>query len=82
MPPKRKKAKVVAAPSDTCVCGANCSSTDAYLPGYLFLVLGVVTVPINLGLIPGLEAGLAWPLVFFVVSAIAFAKVALCRGKN
>ncbi len=83
MPPKRKSSKPVSKPSKGgCSCGGSCESENAYLPGYLFLLLGAATVPVNLGMLPGLEAAMAWPVLFLIIGVVAFARVALCRGKS
>ncbi len=83
MPSKRKTAAKPNRPlpenNKSCVCGGDCHSGDAYLPGYLFLLLGIVSLPINMGMIPGLEGALVWPVLFVVIAAVAFARVALCR---
>jgi hypothetical protein len=77
MPPK-KKSKKQPAPRD-CPCKGSCRSDDAYLPAYALLALGVLGVPVSLGVVPGVSS-VALPLLLVIGAAVAFARVKACRS--
>jgi hypothetical protein len=81
MPPRKKaKSKDSAAASRKgCVCGHSCHEDDAHLPGLLLLGLGLVALPINLGLVSGMEWALAWPLLIVFVGIVLALRVNICR---
>ncbi|MBU0532248.1 hypothetical protein KKB44_02020 [Candidatus Micrarchaeota archaeon] len=74
MPP-RKKSKKVAKPSPKC-CGEN-----PHLPGYLLIAFGLLALPLNFGLIPGLEWAKAWPLLLVLFGIAMVVKTVLAKGR-
>ncbi|MCI0504043.1 hypothetical protein L0Y65_05020 [Candidatus Micrarchaeota archaeon] len=79
MPPKKKAKKVQMKGSPGCRCGSNCHEDDAHLPGLLLAALGLLALPINFGLIPGMEWALAWPLLIVFVGVVLALRVNICR---
>ncbi len=53
----------------------------AHLPGYLLIAFGLLTLPVNFGLVGGLEWAKAWPLLLVVFGFVLIAKVSLCRRR-
>jgi LiaI-LiaF-like transmembrane region len=81
MPPKKKPSK--SEPSKRgCVCGSDCHTQDSHLPGLLLVAFGLLALPVNFGLIPGMEWALAWPLLIVLVGAVLVVKVGICRGSS
>jgi hypothetical protein len=78
MPRKSKSTKK----ERLCVCGSDCHDTHSHLPGLLLSALGLLALPINFGLIPGMEWALAWPLLLVLVGAVMVAKVAICKSSS
>jgi hypothetical protein len=67
MPPrKRKKTSSRKAPKR--------SKENPHLPGYLLIAWGLMTLPLNFGLVPGLEWAKAWPLILVLFGIIFIVK--------
>jgi len=75
MPPRKKTIS-------RCFCGDNCHEKHSHLPGLLLAGLGLVALPLNFGLVAGLEWARAWPLVLVLIGTILVAKVGICRSKS
>ncbi len=79
MPPKKKAKNVQSKGQRTCRCGSNCHEEDAHLPGLLLAALGLLALPINFGLIPGMEWALAWPVLIVFIGIVLALRVNICR---
>lgn len=75
MPKKTKKAK----PSRKCVCGDGCHDHGSWLPGYLLMGFGALALPINFGLMEGMEWAKAWPVLLVLAGLALVVKIELCR---
>lgn len=82
MPPRKKKSKPVAAMKKGCMCGSDCHEEHSHLPGFLLAALGLLALPINFGMIPGLEWALAWPLLIVFVGLVLALRVNICRAQS
>jgi hypothetical protein len=80
--PPTVKEPASAASSKGCRCGDNCHEDHSHLPGYLLIAFGLLALPINFGLISGLEWAKAWPLLLVLVGATLVAKVTLCKAQS
>lgn len=78
---KTKAAKPKTA-SKNCICGSECYDKHANLPGYILIALGLVAIPLNLGMMGGFDLAKAWPLLFVLFGFVLLAKVQLCRHKS
>ncbi len=82
---RRKKSKVksekTAKASAKCLCG-ECTEPHAKLPGYLLIAFGLLTLPVNFGLVPELEWARAWPLLLVMFGFVLLAKVVICKAKS
>jgi hypothetical protein len=81
---KRRRTKKPKAEESTiyrCICG-ECGDPHAHLPAYLLIAFGLMTLPINFGLIGGLEFAKAWPLLLVMIGFVLLVKVQLCRLKG
>ena len=76
------KAKSSKSPSKCKVCGGDCHDPHARLPGYLLIAAGLLAVPLNFGLIGGLEFAKAWPLLLVLFGFAVLVKVELCRSRS
>jgi len=76
-----KKKKSVKS-SKKCMCGDDCHAIDSWLPGYLLMGFGLLALPINFGILEGMEWAKAWPLMLVLVGAALVVKIELCRGKS
>ena len=65
-----------------CICGGDCHDPHANLPGYILISLGVIAIPLNLGMVGGFELARAWPLLFVLFGFVLLAKVQFCRKKS
>jgi hypothetical protein len=81
MPPKKKK-KASSAKRMSCVCGSDCHDEHSHLPGLLLAALGLLALPINFGLIPGMEWALAWPLLIVFLGIVLALRVSICRSQS
>ncbi len=77
---KRKKTKTKKSSALKCACG-ECVDPHARLPAYLLIAFGLMTLPINFGMIDGLEFAKAWPLLLVMIGCVLLAKVQLCKVK-
>lgn len=66
----------------SCICGSECYDKHANLPGYILIALGLVAIPLNLGMMGGFDLARAWPLLFVLFGFVLLAKVQLCRHKS
>lgn len=66
----------------SCACGDNCHEEHSHLPGLLIAGLGLIALPLNFGLISGLEWARAWPLLLVVIGVIMAVKVTICRSRS
>ena len=82
MPPRKKRKKTETSVRSSCICGDNCHENHSHLPGLLLMGAGLVALPLNFGLIAGLEWARAWPLVIVLIGAVMVAKVGICRSKS
>jgi len=80
--PKLKSAPKARTTSKKCICGSECHDAHANLPGYLLIALGMLAIPLNLGMIGGFEFAKAWPLLLVLFGFVLLAKVQLCRHKS
>jgi hypothetical protein len=80
MPPKKKSAKKES--RNICLCGDNCHDEHAHLPGLLLAALGLLALPLNFGLIPGVEWAQAWPVLMVCIGMVLALKVSICRIKS
>ncbi len=80
MAAKSTKKKVSASSSKSC-CSCSCCNDNnhAHLPGSLLIGLGLVTLPLNFGLIPGLEFAKAWPLLMVLFGFVLIVKEPLSK---
>jgi len=53
----------------------------AKLPAYLLIAFGLLALPLNFGLIDGLEFAKAWPLLLIMFGFVLLAKVYICKVK-
>lgn len=53
----------------------------AHLPGYLLIAFGLLALPLNFGLLGGMEWVKAWPLLLVLFGFSILAKVAICRSR-
>jgi hypothetical protein len=81
MPPKKKSVKKESV-NKNCICGSDCHDQDSHLPGLLLVALGLLALPINFGMIPGMQSALAWPLLIVLVGAVLVVKVGICRSAS
>lgn len=82
MPPKKKSKNVATKVQKGCTCGSSCHEDDAHLPGFLLAAIGLLALPINFGLIPGMEWALAWPLLIVFIGLVLVLRVNICRTQN
>ena len=75
-------AKKKPAPSKTCICGGECKTNHPRLSGYLLIAFGLLALPINFGLLSGLEWAKAWPLILVLIGAVMIIKVTVCQMKS
>ncbi len=68
--------------SKKCLCGGDCHASDAWLPGYLLIGFGLLAVPINLGLIGGMDWAKGWPLLLALIGVVLVVKLELCRSRS
>ncbi len=80
MPPRKKKPSPAKAPQKGCVCGSNCHEEHSHLPGLLLAAFGLLALPLNFGMIPGLEWALAWPVFLVVLGVVMALRVSICRS--
>jgi hypothetical protein len=66
----------------SCVCGSDCHDEHSHLPGLLLAALGLLALPINFGLIPGMEWALAWPLLIVFLGIVLALRVSICRSQS
>jgi hypothetical protein len=78
MPPRKKSVKE----KKSCVCGDNCHEQDSHLPGLLLMALSLVALPINLGLVPGMEWAVGWPVLGLLLGVALVAKVMICKSSS
>lgn len=52
---------------------------DLHIPGALLIAFGLMLLPANYDLIPGLEPLKAWPLLFVLFGFVLFAKSTLSK---
>ena len=76
---KAPKKKTV---SNGCICGGECNDPHANLPGYILIALGIIAIPLNFGMVGGLDFTRAWPLLFVLFGFVLLAKVQFCRKKS
>jgi len=82
MPPKKKAKNVQMKGPKACACGSNCHENDAHLPGILIAALGLLALPLNFGLIPGMEWALAWPVLIVFIGIVLALRVNICRTQS
>ena len=84
MPPRKKKKRSVAKkqPRKSCSCGDQCHEEHSHLPGYLLIAFGLLALPVNFGLIPGMDWLKSWPLLLVLFGVTMVAKVAICRSRS
>lgn len=88
MPVKRSKIKKVdnvassISKSDGCMCGHDCTSTNAPLGGLLIAAFGLLALQINFGLMPNLEWAKAWPLLLVLIGAVIMVKSGICQSRS
>lgn len=77
MPPRKKAPKE----ARSCACGDNCNEEHSHLPGLLLAGLGIVALPLNFGMVAGVEWARAWPVLLVLAGFVLVAKVAICRNR-
>ena len=60
---------------------ARVHKENPHLPGYLLIALGLLALPINFGLLPGLEWAKAWPLLVVLFGIVFLVKTELAKGR-
>lgn len=78
-PSRKKKADLPAGSSKGCMCGGDCHDPHSALPGYYLIALGLMAVPLNLGMLPGMEWAKAWPLLFSLFGFVLVVKSLVCK---
>lgn len=81
MPPRKRK-KPSNAKRIGCVCGSGCHDEHSHLPGLLLAAFGLLALPVNFGLIPGMEWALAWPLLIVFIGIVLALRVNICRSSS
>ncbi len=76
---KKKKAANF---SKNCACGGDCHAIDSWLPGYLLIGFGSLALPLNFGVLEGLEPLKAWPVLMVLAGVVLVVKIELCRSKS
>lgn len=82
MPPRKKSSKKISVDNAICVCGGNCHDEHSHLPGLLLTAAGLVALPLNFGMVAGLEWAQAWPLALVVLGIILSVKVLICKNRS
>ncbi|MDD5339750.1 MAG: DUF5668 domain-containing protein [Candidatus ainarchaeum sp.] len=77
----KKKVNAVKS-SDNCMCGDGCHAMDSWLPAYLLICFGALALPINFGVLQGLEVLKAWPVLMILVGIVLVVKIELCRSRS
>jgi hypothetical protein len=77
----KKKGKAVKS-SDDCMCGDGCHAMDSWLPGYLLIGFGVLALPLNFGVLQGMEVLRAWPVLMILIGIVLVVKIELCRSRS
>jgi hypothetical protein len=76
MPPRKKRRK-----ASTRTTRASRYEENPHLPGYLLIAFGLLALPINFGLLPGLEWLKAWPLLLVLFGFAHLTKTFLSKGR-
>ncbi len=66
----------------SCMCGSNCHEEHSHLPGLLLAAFGLLALPVNFGLIPGMEWALAWPVLIVFIGVVLALRVNICRTQS
>jgi len=74
--------KKIAKPAKKCFCGDDCHAFDAWLPGFLLTCLSLIALPLNFGLVDGMDWAKAWPLIPAIIGIVLVVKVELCRSRQ
>lgn len=75
MPPRKRSKKRVARKA------LSREEENPHLPGYLLIAFGLITLPLNFGLVPGLEWAKAWPLMLVLLGITYVSKTVLAKGR-
>ncbi|MBD3210502.1 hypothetical protein GF318_03925 [Candidatus Micrarchaeota archaeon] len=78
MPPKKKRKK--SAPKKSTKTARQKEVENPHLPGYLLIAFGMLTLPLNFGLLPGLEWMKAWPLLLVLFGVAHITKEMIAKG--
>lgn len=76
MPPKKSKKKPAMPGNEL-----GNQKENPHLPGMLLIAYGLLALPLNLDLIPGLEWAKAWPLVLALFGVVLVVKEMLSPSK-
>lgn len=52
---------------------------DLHIPGAILIAFGLMLLPVNYDLVPGLEPLKAWPLLFVLFGFVLFVKSTLSK---
>ena len=73
MPPRKKKKKTVVK--------TRKKEENMHLPGFLMIAFGLLALPLNFGLIVGIEWAKAWPLLLVLFGVAHVVKTILSEGR-
>ena len=74
---RKKQRKVVRKPAS-----ASKEKDDLHVPGALLIAFGLMLLPVNYDLLPGLEVLKAWPLLFVLFGFVLFVKSTLAKRSS
>jgi len=82
----RKKSKSseknLEAKKESCSCG-TCDQPNPGLPGYLLISLGLVFLPVTMGLIPQFEwVAKGWPILVVLFGITMVVKAVVCSIRS
>jgi len=78
MPPRKRSKKRAAKKAERAL---SSEEENPHLPGYLLIAFGLMALPLNFGLVPGLEWAKAWPLLLVLLGITYVAKTVLAKGR-
>lgn len=75
--PRKKQRKAVRKPK-----AVTREKDDLHIPGALLIAFGLMLLPVNYDLLPGLESLKAWPLLFVLFGFVLFIKSTLAKRSS
>ena len=76
LPPRKKKKKRVVKKTTE-----KKEEENMHLPGFLMIAFGLLALPLNFGLVAGIEWVKAWPLLLVLFGVAHVVKTTLSEGK-